>query len=577
MNEREQIKFFCTVLGLIYGIAGGWGSGGYRTYGYPSQLLHQNIGRWHATFPPSEQQTKNEIEHFAYFLTTNRPFASQARQSIYSEKVPLTEEEANNMVYRLLSIAKENFNLLSYEALEGLQYEESETNEDYYGSVERDLFSMVKGTEFEKYWFKRPPSVQEEVQKYEIHRKASEQIANAEALREAKRREDERWSRVQIEYPKGPTVPAGRADTLERLRREKAGEPDPYMKPGKYGVWAHVFNFKDKIPRSVSQWKHFLRMKRELAVSDLEESKTIFLRYGDDRNKAVGIFEGTTRLQAEGDVWSYQDSSGMRIASTEPQAGFTPTEGKVEAWTESFLSPANAKMKVLVIYRTHPYYQEIKNSLDALGIPVIDAVPSDKSVLYQQYDEEDKDDDDEYYDYVPPVRKQKRNPDGTDPQGRLIPEKYLAGLPPELRAKRERELGESRDAYWRGDFTPPETDRIARSMGLVKLSPYRKEAMKRGFDVSQANDDLSVVAEKALKHYTGRKPSAADVQTLTEALKQVYRKGLAAWASGGHRPGASQKSWADARVASVLTGGRAAFTADKKEYAVLQRLINKRK
>ena len=169
------------------------------------------------------------------------------------------------------------------------------------------------------------------------------------------------------------------------------------------------------------------------------------------------------------------------------------------------------------------------------------------------------------------------NPDGSDPQGRLIPEKYLAGLPPELRAKRERELGESRDAYWRGDFTPPETDRIARSMGLVKLSPYRKEAMKRGFDVSQANDDLSVVAEKALKHYTGRKPSAADVQTLTEALKQVYRKGLAAWASGGHRPGASQKSWADARVASVLTGGRAAFTADKKEYAVLQRLINKRK
>ena len=31
-------------------------------------------------------------------------------------------------------------------------------------------------------------------------------------------------------------------------------------------------------------------------------------------------------------------------------------------------------------------------------------------------------------------------------------------------------------------------------------------------------------------------------------LAAIYRKGLAAWASGGHRPGVSQHAWAMARV-----------------------------
>lgn len=49
------------------------------------------------------------------------------------------------------------------------------------------------------------------------------------------------------------------------------------------------------------------------------------------------------------------------------------------------------------------------------------------------------------------------------------------------------------------------------------------------------------------------------------ALRKIYNKGLAAWASSGHRPGASQHGWARARVMSVLKGGKAR-SVDKKEW-----------
>jgi hypothetical protein len=51
-----------------------------------------------------------------------------------------------------------------------------------------------------------------------------------------------------------------------------------------------------------------------------------------------------------------------------------------------------------------------------------------------------------------------------------------------------------------------------------------------------------------------------------ESLKKIYNKGLAAWASSGHRPGASQHAWARARVMSVLQGGKAR-QVDKKEWS----------
>ena len=52
-------------------------------------------------------------------------------------------------------------------------------------------------------------------------------------------------------------------------------------------------------------------------------------------------------------------------------------------------------------------------------------------------------------------------------------------------------------------------------------------------------------------------------------LAAIYRKGLAAWATG-HRPGVSQHAWAMARVKSVLRGGKAR-SVDKKQWEAIQR------
>ena len=58
----------------------------------------------------------------------------------------------------------------------------------------------------------------------------------------------------------------------------------------------------------------------------------------------------------------------------------------------------------------------------------------------------------------------------------------------------------------------------------------------------------------------GRKPyDVRDVSNLTgipqRVLQEVYDRGLAAWSTGGHRPGASQHGWAMARVQSFVLGG----------------------
>lgn len=151
------------------------------------------------------------------------------------------------------------------------------------------------------------------------------------------------------------------------------------------------------------------------------------------------------------------------------------------------------------------------------------------------------------------------NPD--DLRGHHIPEKYLAGLPPKLRAQRIQELSASRTGQY--GYAPLPTDVAARKMGLVKKSQYTRAAEERGITF---NGDYEDTAARALRYY-GVPASRRNVQTVARELEKVYKKGLAAWQTGGHRPGASQGAWGYARVASVLVGGKAAYTADKKNVA----------
>ena len=160
--------------------------------------------------------------------------------------------------------------------------------------------------------------------------------------------------------------------------------------------------------------------------------------------------------------------------------------------------------------------------------------------------------------YVP-----KSNP--VDLEGRFVPERYLAGLPPALQKQRIRELTESRDAYKRGDYSELPTDRTARKMGLVKQSNYTTEAKKRGVEYRGDHDDM---ARRVFEFY-GHRPSAREVTAFAAALRKSFSKGLAAWKSGGHRPGATAQNWAVARVNSLVVGGKTSWTADKKLFEVL--------
>lgn len=157
----------------------------------------------------------------------------------------------------------------------------------------------------------------------------------------------------------------------------------------------------------------------------------------------------------------------------------------------------------------------------------------------------------------------KSNPE--DLAGRHIPDRYLAGLPPALQKQRVRELTESRAAYKRGDYSELATDRTARKMGLVKESSYTTEAKKRGISY---RGDFHDMAKRTLKFYSGRAP-AREVEAFAEALRKSFSKGLAAWKSGGHRPGATAQNWAVARVNSLVVGGKTSWTADKKLFEVL--------
>ena len=160
-------------------------------------------------------------------------------------------------------------------------------------------------------------------------------------------------------------------------------------------------------------------------------------------------------------------------------------------------------------------------------------------------------------------RASKSNP--TDLAGRHIPDRYLAGLPPALQKQRVRELTESRDAYKRGDYSELPTDVTARKMGLVKQSNYTTTAKERGVEWRGNAEDM---AERVLMVYGGRL-SAREVEAFAEALRASFSKGLAAWKSGGHRPGATAQNWAVARVNSLVVGGKTSWTADKKLFEVL--------
>jgi hypothetical protein len=112
-----------------------------------------------------------------------------------------------------------------------------------------------------------------------------------------------------------------------------------------------------------------------------------------------------------------------------------------------------------------------------------------------------------------------------------LPKKYVAGLNPEEKQEQAKEIKHTQQVY-------KETGKvIARSSRPTKRSQHAVDfENKYGFSISE------IPRVKKLFPHTD--------------VEKILSKGRGAYASGS-RPGASIEGWARARLASVLTGGKA--------------------
>lgn len=139
-----------------------------------------------------------------------------------------------------------------------------------------------------------------------------------------------------------------------------------------------------------------------------------------------------------------------------------------------------------------------------------------------------------------------------------VPAKYLGGLRGSKRASRRRELvSRRREAERHGSSRRPrsvyrefKTDRGIKT----RPSSYTERFHKK---YGKVRGGIPEVARAT------RDDVAPDVHlnTYTSVLREVYNRGMAAWATG-HRPGATQQQWAYARVYSFILGGKTRSTAD---------------
>ena len=124
--------------------------------------------------------------------------------------------------------------------------------------------------------------------------------------------------------------------------------------------------------------------------------------------------------------------------------------------------------------------------------------------------------------------------------------KYTKGLSPSTAARREAAQKIKTKQYEAGDKAAYKQDLPGDEKPAKKESKYNE---------GKGAGSLEDIAEK--------------YNAPISALRKIYNKGLAAWASSGHRAGASQHGWARARVMSVLKGGKAR-EVDSKEWAEIE-------
>ena len=143
---------------------------------------------------------------------------------------------------------------------------------------------------------------------------------------------------------------------------------------------------------------------------------------------------------------------------------------------------------------------------------------------------------------------------------RKVPGKYLTRISKSTQAKRsaairKKMLGKvPKSEIYKplpGDSKKP----TRKSKYTLSLKELRKE-------ISATRKEIRADSKKA----SFIRATAKETGIPAPIIRQVYERGQAAWGTGGHRVGASQESWAIARVYSLLQKGKTATTADQDLY-----------
>jgi hypothetical protein len=120
--------------------------------------------------------------------------------------------------------------------------------------------------------------------------------------------------------------------------------------------------------------------------------------------------------------------------------------------------------------------------------------------------------------------------------------------------KYKKMFGESKHIMEFEEFV--EFNNQAEILFLEAFTELADESME---SLDESVDQISSPVHKALKNKSDKTGFPLGI------LKQVWRKGYAAWKTG-HIPGTTPQQWAMARVNSFVTGGKTTKMHDKKLY-----------
>ncbi len=125
---------------------------------------------------------------------------------------------------------------------------------------------------------------------------------------------------------------------------------------------------------------------------------------------------------------------------------------------------------------------------------------------------------------------------------RFWPPKYYRGLTLKQKIQRKKEFNSRKKYHW----TNPKAYRTLKTNKIVKSKPsqYTRKWDKM-FPNAKSLKDRAKVTGVPLKY-----------------IRESFNRGLAAWATQGHRPGASQSAWAYPRVSSMLLCGKTHYSTD---------------